>query len=95
MLAIRHEQAVQNIIKLFDECGYKVSLTLVDTKNYRLAQTRERIFYIGFKKEFNIDFVFPKGLTLDDSKKITLKDVIWDLKDTAVPALNKNHLILM
>ena len=91
MLANRHNEAVQNILKMFDECGYNVSLTLVNAKNYGVAQERKRVFYIGFRKELNIDFKFPQGSTSDEDKKIVLKDIIWDLQDTAVPALDKNQ----
>lgn len=90
MLANRHSEAVQNILKLFDEAGYDVSLTLVNAKDYGVAQDRKRVFYIGFRKDLNINFSFPKGSTEDDEKKLTLKDVIWDLQDTAVPAAEKN-----
>lgn len=91
MLADRHSEAVNNILQTFKECGYNVSLTLVNAKNYGVAEERKRIFYIGFRKDLNINFVFPKGSTEDDDKKITLRDVIWDLQDTAVPAGIKNH----
>ena len=91
MLADRHSEAVNNILQMFKECGYNVSLTLVNAKNYGVAQERKRVFYIGFRSDLNIDFVFPKGSTEDDDKKITLRDIIWDLKDSAVPALEKNQ----
>lgn len=90
MLADRHSEAVQNILSLFEKAGYDVTLTLVNAKNYGVAQERKRVFYIGFRKDLNIKFEFPKGSTEDDSKKITLRDIIWDLKDTAVPALPRN-----
>lgn len=91
MLADRHSEAVNNILQMFKECGYNVSLTLVNAKNYGVAQERKRVFYIGFRSDLNIDFVFPKGSTEEDNKKITLRDIIWDLKDSAVPALEKNQ----
>jgi len=91
MLANRHSEAVKNIISLFDEAGYDVSLTLVNAKNYGVAQERKRVFYIGFRKDLNIKFNFPKGSTEDDESKLTLRDVIWDLKDTAIPALKRNY----
>ncbi|HAS91510.1 MAG: DNA cytosine methyltransferase [Candidatus Izemoplasmatales bacterium] len=91
MLANRHSEAVKNIISLFDEAGYDVSLTLVNAKNYGVAQERKRVFYIGFRKDLNIKFHFPKGSTEDDESKLTLRDVIWDLKDTAIPALKRNY----
>lgn len=91
MLANRHSEAVQNILKLFDECGYDVSLTLVNAKDYGVAQERKRVFYIGFRKDLKIQFQFPQGSTVEDSKKLTLRDIIWDLQETAVPANEKNH----
>lgn len=91
MLANRHSEAVKNIISLFDKAGYDVSLTLVNAKNYGVAQERKRVFYIGFRKDLNIKFNFPKGSTEDDESKLTLRDVIWDLKDTAIPALKRNY----
>ena len=90
MLSKRHSEAVKNILSLFDSAGYDVSLTLVNAKDYGVAEERKRVFYIGFNKDLKIDFAFPKGSTSDDSKKLTLRDVIWDLQDTAVPALEKN-----
>ncbi len=91
MLANRHSKAVQNILSLFDEAGYDVSLTMVNAKDYGVAEERKRVFYIGFRKELNVQFVFPKGSTKDDEKKITLRDIIWDLQETAVPSGPKNH----
>ena len=90
MLANRHTEAVQNILKMFKDCGYNVSLTLVNAKDYGVAQERKRVFYIGFRDDLNINFTFLKGSTEKDEDKITLKDIIWDLKDTAVPTLAHN-----
>ena len=91
MLANRHSEAVQNILSMFSEAGYDVSLTLVNAKNYGVAQERKRVFYIGFRSDLHINFIFPKGSTEDDDKKITLRDIIWDLQDTAVPSGPKNR----
>lgn len=91
MLSNRHSEAVKNIIAMFEECGYDVSITLVNAKDYGVAQERKRVFYIGFRKDLHIDFKFPEGSTKDDDKKITLRDIIWDLQETAVPAGEKNH----
>lgn len=90
MLANRHSEAVKNIIRLFDESGYDVTLTLVNAKDYGVAEERKRVFYIGFRKDLGIRFKFPKGSTADDNKKLTLRDVIWDLQWDAVPAAPKN-----
>lgn len=91
MLANRHSEAVKNIVSMFEDCGYNVSITLVNAKNYGVAQERKRVFYIGFRKDLNVRFKFPVGSTIDDDKKLTLKDIIWDLQDTAVPTLERNR----
>ena len=91
MLADRHSDAVQNILDLFDQSGYDISLTLVNAKNYGVAEERKRVFYIGFRKDLKIHFRFPKGSTEDDRKKLTLRDTIWDLQNTAIAAGPKNH----
>ena len=90
MLANRHSDAVRNILELFRQCGYDVSISLVNAKNYGVAQERKRVFYIGFRRDLNIDWQFPRGSTADDSKKLTLRDVIWNLQFTAVPTAAGN-----
>lgn len=91
MLARRHSQAVENIMSLFDEAGYSVTITLVNAKDYGVAQERKRVFYIGFRKNLSVDFTFPVGSTSFPEQRLTLRDVIWDLQETAVPAGEKNY----
>ena len=90
MLADRNNDAVKNIIELFAAAGYDVTLNLVNAKDYGVAEERKRVFYIGFRKDLNIKFGFPRGSTKDDSKKITLRDIIWDLQESAIPSAPKN-----
>ena len=56
MLANRHSEAVKNIISLFNDAGYDVTLTLVNAKDYGVAQERKRVFYIGFRKDLELVF---------------------------------------
>ena len=87
MLAKRHSQAVQDFMRLFDEIGFNVSLKLLNANDYDVAEDRKRIFYIGFRKDLGIcNFEYPRPL----SKKLVLRDVIWDLKDNAIPAKENN-----
>lgn len=91
MLANRHSEAVQNIIKCFEKCGYDVSITLVNAADYGVPQDRKRVFYIGFRKDLNVKFKFPEPTTLNATDKKTMRDAIGDLADSAVPALAKNR----
>lgn len=91
MLAKRHAAALKNILSAFEHSGYSVTLTMANAKDYGVAEERKRIFFIGFRNDLQIDFKFPKGSTADDSKKLTLRNVIWDLQYSAIPAGEKNY----
>lgn len=86
MLAKRHSQAVENIINQFDIAGFNTQIFLANAKDYGVAQDRKRIFYIGFRKDLYINFKFPKPYDYH----LTFKDIIYDLKDSVVPAKDKN-----
>lgn len=90
MLASRHSEAVKNIIQQFEDCGYNLTITLVNAADYGVPQDRKRVFYIGFRKDLKIDFKFPNPTTPNAKDKLTMKDAIGDLVDTPVPALPKN-----
>lgn len=86
MLASRHSVALTNIKELFSECGYNLSFQMLNAADYGVPQDRKRIFFIGYRKDLNKSFEFPPSL----KDKVTLKDAIWDLKDSALPAKEKN-----
>jgi len=87
MMAQRHNSAVEEIVNAFEEAGYDVHIILMNAADYGLPQDRKRVFYIGFRKDLNIEFTPPKPY----DEKVTLKDAIYDLKDSAIPALDKNY----
>lgn len=87
MLATRHNLAVQAIMSQFENAGYDVYISLLNAKDYGVAQDRKRVFYFGFRKDLGVkDFSIPEPY---DYKPV-FKDVIWDLKNSAIPALEKN-----
>jgi DNA (cytosine-5)-methyltransferase 1 len=68
MMANRHSQAVKDIVEAFENCGYNVTIDLVNAADYGVAQDRKRVFYIGFRKDLNINFSFLKPTTLKKEK---------------------------
>lgn len=90
MMAKRHSEAVENIVDLFENAGqgYDVFIKLLNANDYDVPQERNRVFYIGFRKDLGIkNFQFPEPQEI----KLTLKDAIWDLRHSAIPALEKNN----
>ena len=89
MLSKRNTDAVRDIIKEFEEAGYNVFIKLLNAFDYGVAQDRERVFYVGFRKDLNIShFEFP--YPIKEKERKFLKDTIWDLKDNALPGKEKN-----
>lgn len=91
MLAKRNEKAVSEFLQMFEDAGYDVTLTLVNARDYGVAEDRKRVLYIGFRHDMAVRFEFPEGSTCEEESRLTLHDVIWDLQDDAVPALPQNH----
>jgi len=88
MLLPRHATVLENIKKMFDECGYNLSFTSVNASDYGVPQDRQRVFFVGYRKDLKIKFNFPSPTT---PSPITLKDAIWDLRSSAIPAGEKNY----
>ncbi|MBO6572635.1 MAG: DNA cytosine methyltransferase [Balneola sp.] len=86
MLHKRHSEALENILQLFQGAGYVTDYKLLNAKNYNVSQDRKRVIFLGFRNNLNLLPSFPKKLNYTK----TLKDAIWDLKDTALPAKEKN-----
>lgn len=89
MLLPSNVNALNNIIALFEECGYNLSFNRVNAADYGVPQDRIRVFFVGFRKDLDMRFQFPNPTTPDD--KITLRQAIGDLAETAIPAANNNR----
>jgi DNA (cytosine-5)-methyltransferase 1 len=89
MLSSRHEEALENIKKMFKNAGtgYELSFKLLNASDYNVPQDRKRVFFIGIRKDLGFKFQFPQ-LTYP---KITLKEAISNLKDGVLPAKEKNY----
>ena len=87
MLAKKHRFALDRIIGLFDRAGYNVKWKLLNVKNYNVPQDRKRVIFIGYRKDLEFVYDFPRP----EERILTLKDAIWDLRENALPALEKNH----
>ena len=87
MLAGRHSEALTNIKRLFSESGYRLSFKLLNAHDYNVPQDRKRVFFVGYREDLNMTFEFPKGF----EQKRFLRDVIWDIQKSVIPAKEKNY----
>ncbi|GAB1539481.1 DNA cytosine methyltransferase [Scytonema sp. NUACC21] len=88
MLHKKHSCALKNIIAAFEEAGYVVSFKLLNAIRYNVPQDRKRVILIGYhvncKKRFNF------SLLKQASHIPTLKETIWDLRESALAAQDKS-----
>jgi DNA (cytosine-5)-methyltransferase 1 len=74
---------------MFEHSGYHVFIKMLDAHDFGVPQTRKRVFYIGFRYDLNVtDFQFPEPIVFE--QKQYLRQAIYDLKDSAIPAQDKN-----
>lgn len=88
MLHKKHSCALSNIINAFEEAGYVVSFKLLNAIRYNVPQDRKRVILIGYHKDLQKRFNF--GLLKQASHIPTLKETIWDLRESALPALENS-----
>lgn len=86
MLAPRHAQAFREIVQEFENAGYLVSVNVANAKHYNVAQDRGRVFFVGYRQDLGKVFRLPPH----QAKTLVLRDVLWDLQNSAIPARDKN-----
>jgi DNA (cytosine-5)-methyltransferase 1 len=80
----KNRRAFSNILEGFCKLGYNVSFGLLNANDYGVPQDRERVIIVGYRSDTKLHFEPPTRVT----ERPTLKDAIWDLRDSAKPARN-------
>ncbi|HHV36600.1 MAG TPA: DNA cytosine methyltransferase [Candidatus Cloacimonetes bacterium] len=85
ILLPRHKTAFNAIIHSFNSIGYNVWWSLLNASNYSVPQDRKRVIIIGFRKDLNINYLYPSP-----SLRIKpLRESIGDMPEP-LPALESN-----
>lgn len=89
MLISKHNEALEGIKDLFKNAGvgYELSFKMLNACDYNVPQDRKRVFFIGIRKDLNFEYEFPTEIF----PKITLENVILDLKEDVLPGLEFNN----
>lgn len=102
MLDDKFKEVFEDFVNRLDSAGYDVQWSLLDAVNFRIPQNRERVFFVGFRKELNVTFAFPNP-TCDEP--VTLERAIGDItenpnfysgrkEDNIVKHVRPNHDVL-
>ena len=85
----KHKTTLTALINQFKSIDYDVIYKLLNSWDFGVAQTRERLFICGIRKDLGVKFSFPVPDDQDYRTK-TLEDVIKDLPEPNKSKLN-NH----
>lgn len=56
MLRRNYEHLLKDQFKVFSECGYKVRAKVLNAADFGVPQERKRIFIVGIKNDFGIEY---------------------------------------
>lgn len=74
-LAFRHKNTLLRLIRAFEGAGYNISVEIMNASHFGTAQSRERVFIAGIRKDLGFIFRFPAPTM----HKSTVRDAIGDL----------------
>ena len=60
-------------LNTMNDIGYNVSYKLANASDYGVPQNRQRVLFVGTRKDLNIEFEFPKK---QEKEKLTLGDIL-------------------
>jgi len=89
------EKVTDKIVKRFNEMGYDVKFKLLNSANYGVPQKRERVIFIGKKKNGKITHPEPTHSEKGEGglkRWVSIKEAIGDLENKEED-INFNHII--
>lgn len=100
ILNLAKGKVMELILKDFRSAGYNVEYKLLNAANYGVPQLRERVIFIGVRKDINKEIEFPKPTHFDPAKLslfdegepwITIGEALKDIQEPEEPHQLLNH----
>ncbi|WP_210498878.1 DNA cytosine methyltransferase [Vibrio crassostreae] len=85
----RHMPFFKELIRAFEDAGYKVAWRLSDCYEYGVPQIRERVLIVGVRNDLDTEFTFPDPI--GQSKRVHIIDAIGDLPEPSEHCGVPNH----
>lgn len=82
----KHFSTFLSFLSTLEGAGYVVNYSLLNAADYYIPQDRYRVFVVGFLKELNCTFNFPKPF---GKPYVTLRKAIGDIMENPHPYTNE------
>lgn len=87
ILSANKGEAIKIIKKRFEDTGYTLKIFLVNFADFGVPQLRERVLFIGVRKDINVEFIPPEYTNKNDH--LTSEDAFINIDTTCI-----NHNIM-
>lgn len=87
MLSANNGEAIKIIKKRFEDTGYNIKVYLVNFADLGVPQKRERVIFIGIRKDISTPFLSPE--ITHENKNITTEEAFEDVNNVL---FNNEHL---
>lgn len=77
----KHRHTLDALLVKFEEIGYDVTWRIINAWDYGVAQTRERVFIVGIRKDMGMAYKWPQTEFLTTGYRPVLRDAIGDLPE--------------
>ena len=76
LVNINKGKDLKHILETLDNAGFNVNYKVLNTLDFGLPQSRERVYFVGIRKDLkNNNFIFPdKKIKINDLKKYLIDD---------------------
>ena len=97
ILSLDKGNAIKQIISDFESAGYIVTVNLINTADYGIPQTRQRVFIIGQREELsnNMLFLMPTATHSKNGEPqpwVSIKEALKHYPNPDKPNNVKNHI---
>lgn len=82
---LQNGEVFKEILNDFEECNYNVYTKIVNASDHGVSQLRERMIFVGVRKDINYEYIFPKPThgEFGQAPYVTLADSIGMMNDTS------------
>jgi len=81
MVRSNYKHLLDHQIKVFSKAGYNVKFKVLNAAHYGVAQERKRIFIVGVREDFDVEYEFPDAThgPNQQDEYVSIKEAIGDL----------------
>lgn len=97
LLSLGKGEVLQMILRDFSDAGYRVQYRVLNSADYGVPQTRERVIIVGVRNDLNFSYTYPSPTHSRDGahglpRWVCVKDAMARIPDPDVPNSLPNHV---